>query len=49
VEQGRAAGDRLADQNADERPTAVFCANDLLMFEPELVIRESTAGRLPRP
>jgi DNA-binding LacI/PurR family transcriptional regulator len=30
VEQGRAAGDRLAAQSADVRPTAVFCANDLL-------------------
>ncbi|NED98867.1 LacI family DNA-binding transcriptional regulator [Phytoactinopolyspora halotolerans] len=30
VASGRSAGDRIADMSPAERPTAVFCANDLL-------------------
>jgi LacI family transcriptional regulator len=46
VEQGRTAGDRLADQSSDERPTAVFCANDLLSLG---VLQAMTARGLAVP
>jgi LacI family transcriptional regulator len=46
VEQGRAAGDRLADLGTGDRPTAVFCANDLLSLG---VLQAMTARGLAVP
>ena len=46
VAQGRAAGSVIADERADRRPTAVFCANDLLALG---VLQEMTRRRLAVP
>jgi LacI family transcriptional regulator len=46
VAEGRAAGTRLAEQPANVRPTAVFCANDLLSLG---VLQATTAHGLKVP
>lgn len=46
LEMGRAAGKELADRPEDERPTAVFCANDLLAVG---VLQELTRRRIRVP
>jgi LacI family transcriptional regulator len=43
---GRAAGKELAERPADERPTAVFCANDLLAIG---VLQELTQHKIAVP
>jgi LacI family transcriptional regulator len=46
LEMGRSAGRELAERPADERPTAVFCANDLLAMG---VLQELTQHRIRVP
>jgi LacI family transcriptional regulator len=46
VDVGRAAGKELADRPAGERPTAVFCANDLLAIG---VLQELTHHKIGVP
>ena len=54
VAAGQRAGATLAELSAAQRPTAVFCGNDLLalgelhrqvVFEPELVVGRSSQAR----